>query len=56
MLEGGKMSVVTKHGTAIVNENFERKESEDSQMHACMRFIPSENRMTLICFFVPPGN
>jgi hypothetical protein len=56
MLEGGKLEVVTKHGIAVVNEDFERKESQDSRMHACMRYDPSVEQMILICFFVPPGN
>src|SRR4051812_29502793 len=31
------LAVTTKHGTALVPENFPRRESKDGKMHACMR-------------------
>jgi hypothetical protein len=46
------LSVTTKHGTALVPENFPHRESMDGKMHACMR--PGQGDMRLICLFVPP--
>ena len=46
------LAVTTKHGTALVPENFPRRESKDGKMHACMR--PVRGDMRLICLFVPP--
>ena len=46
--------VTTRHGTAIVPQNFPLRESKDGRMHACMR--PGEGgTMRLICIFVPPS-
>ena len=55
-LDDGKMSVMTKVGIAVVGENFVRQESQDEQMHACMRKSPADGQMILMCLFVPPGN
>jgi hypothetical protein len=46
------LAVTTVHGTALVPENFPRRESLDGKMHACMR--PASGDMSLICLFVPP--
>jgi hypothetical protein len=46
------LAVTTKHGTALVPENFPHRESSDGKMHACMR--PGPGDMRLICLFVPP--
>jgi hypothetical protein len=46
------LAVTTVHGTALVPENFPRRESLDGKMHACMR--PGPGDMRLICLFVPP--
>ena len=50
----GAMMVTTKHGSVIVPANFQRRESKDHRMHACMR--PAEGAtMRLICIFMPPA-
>ena len=46
------LAVTTKHGTALVPENFPHRESPDGKMHACM--LPGPGDMRLICLFVPP--
>jgi hypothetical protein len=46
------LAVTTKHGTALVPENFPHRESKDGKMHACMR--PGPGDMRLICLFMPP--
>jgi len=46
------LAVTTKHGTALVPENFPHQESKDGKMHACM--LPGRGDMRLICLFVPP--
>ena len=55
----GAMLVTTKHGSVVVPANFQRRESKDSRMHACMRPTPAANGapggMRLICIFLPPS-
>lgn len=46
--------VTSKHGTALVPPNLERRESKDNRMHVCMR--PGEaGVMHVICIYQPPG-
>lgn len=50
----GSMLVTTKHGSVVVPANFQRRESKDHRMHACMR--PGDGgSMRLICIFMPPS-
>jgi len=55
----GAMLVTTKHGSVVVPANFQRRDSKDHRMHACMR--PSSDpksdggAMKLICIFLPPA-
>jgi hypothetical protein len=46
--------VTTRHGTAIVPQNFPLRESKDNRMHACMR-LGRDGTTRLICIFVPPS-
>ena len=46
------LAVTTVHGTALVPQNFPRRESPDGKMYACM--IPGIGEMRLVCLFVPP--
>jgi len=46
------LAVTTVHGTALVPQNFSRRESPDGKMYACM--IPGIGEMRLVCLFVPP--
>ena len=48
------MLVTTKHGSVVVPANFQRRESKDHRMHACMR-PGSGGTMRLICIFMPPA-
>ena len=50
----GAMLVTTKHGSVVVPANFQRRESKDHRMHACMRPGDGGN-MRLICIFMPPA-
>lgn len=43
------MWVTTRHGTASVPPNMQRRNSEDNRMHACIR------GGKVICVFFPPG-
>ena len=45
------LAVTTVHGTALVPQNFPRRESPDGKMHACM--LPGVAEMRLVCLFVP---
>src|SRR5262245_35964782 len=45
--------VTTKHGTAMIPPNLQRRESKDNRMHACMNPGPM-GKMQLICIFTPP--
>jgi hypothetical protein len=51
----GEMLVTTKHGSVVVPGNFPRRQSKDSQMHACMRRT-SDGGMRLLCIFLPPAS
>ncbi len=51
--EGG-LWVTTIHGTAFFNVNFEKRESKDGRLHACMR-PESEGKFKPLCLFVPPS-
>jgi hypothetical protein len=46
------LAVTTVHGTALVPQNFPRRESRDGKMHACM--LPGRGEMRLVCLFIPP--
>ncbi len=46
------LAVTTKHGTALVPENFPHRQSMDGKTHACMR--PDRGDMRLVCLFVLP--
>src|SRR5215471_10007175 len=48
------MFVTTKHGSVVVPADFPRRQSKDSQMHACMRPMGG-GTMRLICIFMPPS-
>lgn len=50
---GGDMIVTTRHGTATVPGDLQRRQSLDSRMHACMQ-PAGGGRMKVICVFVPP--
>lgn len=53
------MRVTTKHGTVLVPTDFKRRESQDSDFHACISNYPSEDGTAgpaLICFFEPKGS
>ena len=49
------MLVTTKHGTVLVPGNFQRRESKDGRMHACMRRSQYGGEMKLLCVFFPPA-
>ena len=50
-----QLIVTTKHGSAVVPQNFPVRESKDHRMHACMRREGS-GQMRIICIFLPPSN
>jgi hypothetical protein len=50
-----QLIVTTKHGSAVVPQNFPIRESKDHRMHACMRREAS-GHMRIICIFLPPSN
>jgi len=47
------MIVTTKYGSVVVPWEFPRRESKDSQMHACMK-QGATGKMHLLCLFIPP--
>jgi hypothetical protein len=49
-----QLIVTSKHGKAIVRQDFPVRESKDSRMHVCMRRHDSGD-LDVICLFVPPG-
>jgi hypothetical protein len=49
-----QMVVTSKHGTAVVSQNFPRQESKDNRMHICMRRMPNGS-MRVLCLFMPPA-
>ena len=49
-----QMVVTSKHGTAVVAQNFPRQESKDNRMHICMRRMPNGS-MRVLCLFMPPS-
>ena len=49
-----QLIVTSKHGKAIIRQDFPVRESRDSRMHVCMRRHDSGD-MDVICFFIPPG-
>ena len=50
----GTLIVTTKHGTAMVPSDMTRRESQDHQMHACIR--PDQAGIPrVVCIFMPPG-
>ena len=49
-LAPGTLIVTTRHGTAVVPPDMQRRESKDNQMHACLR------AGKVICIFLPPSN
>ena len=51
--DGEEMIVTTRHGTAAVPSDLQRRQSLDSRMHVCMR-PAGGGRMKVICVFVPP--
>lgn len=54
VMPGAALKVRTRHGVALIAPDFERRQSQDGRMHACMR--PAENGVSIpICLFVPPG-
>jgi hypothetical protein len=54
VLPDASLRVTTRHGTIVVPSSFERRESKDNRLHACMR--PDEHgTMQPICLFVPPS-
>lgn len=48
-----QLIVTSKHGTAIVPQDFPVRESRDGRMHVCMRPDPWGG-MDVICLFMPP--
>ena len=49
-----QLVVTSKHGKAILRQDFTARTSKDNRMHVCMRRNDSGD-MDVICFFVPPG-
>ena len=49
-----QLIVSSKHGKAILPQDFPTRESKDSRMHVCMRRHDSGD-MGVICLFMPPG-
>jgi len=49
-----QMVVTSKHGTAIISQNFPRQASKDNRMHVCMRRMPN-GTMQVLCLFIPPS-
>ena len=49
-----QLIVTSKHGRAILRQDFPARESKDSRMHVCMRRHDSGD-MDVICLFMPPG-
>jgi hypothetical protein len=50
-----QLIVTTRHGTAVVPQNFPARDSKDHRMHACIVPIGNE-QMRIICLFLPPSN
>jgi hypothetical protein len=48
-----QLIVTSKHGTAIVPQNFPTRESKDGRMHVCMR-PDHAGVMDVMCLFMPP--
>lgn len=49
-----QLVVTSKHGKAIVPQDFPVRESKDGRMHVCMRHDPWGG-MDVMCLFIPPG-
>jgi hypothetical protein len=52
-----QLIVTSKHGTALVPENFPVRESKDARAHVCMRHSPDDpfGDMGVVCLFIPPS-
>jgi hypothetical protein len=50
-----QLIVVSKHGRAIVPQDFPMRESKDSRMHVCMKRYDALGEMEVNCLFIPPG-
>lgn len=48
-----QLVVTSKHGTAIVPQDFPVRQSKDGRMHVCMRHDPF-GAMDVMCLFMPP--
>jgi hypothetical protein len=53
---GGKLQLIvtSRHGTALIPQDFPMRESQDGRMHVCMRADPYGGK-DVMCFFTPPG-
>jgi hypothetical protein len=50
-----QLIVTSKHGRAIVPQDFPMRESKDSRMHVCMKRYDALGEMEVNCLFIPPG-
>ena len=48
-----QLIVTSKHGTAIVPQDFPAQELKDGRMHVCMR-PDHDGVMDVMCLFIPP--
>jgi hypothetical protein len=49
-----QLIVTSKHGRAIVPQDFPMRESEDGRMHVCMKRYDALGEMEVNCLFIPP--
>jgi hypothetical protein len=49
----GQVIVTSRHGKAIMRQDFPVRESKDGRMHVCMRRHDSGD-MDVVCLFMPP--
>ena len=49
--------VTSRHGTAVLEENFPVRKSHDARMHVCMRHSETDpfGDIGIVCFFTPPS-
>jgi hypothetical protein len=49
-----QLVVTSKHGRAIVRQDFPIRESKDGRMHVCMKRYDALGEMEVNCLFMPP--